>query len=670
MMVYKAAAHVLARSAPERNLYSEEQASMDTLEGFSPEDTTGFIAIQAIRAWRSITKLEPKSGKAFYTESREDGSTAIVEITKDGLDEVLPAEYSAKNTVYEYGGSPYAILPDGRIIFSNKGNTVHILDPETKEATHLTASPNLRYSDFDANPASPWVLANQEDHEHDTPDQVRNYIVAINTESGEVKRIRDNADFYYTPYFSFDGTKVAWLEWNHPDLPFDAAKLYCATWHPDGSVSDVRIVAGENREGVAEPRWGPDGSLFFGKEEGAYRKLFRISPGADSPAEIKLEGLDNAEFGELRWFQGSHTYAPLSSRFLVAAPVTLGVSKVIVVDLETSSWKEVTDTSILSEVMLDSVARLDENSFLIMGAGTTSAKALYRVDIGNSVQFTKLRDSTEEAFPASIYSQPESLTISSKGQPHRNIHGFLWLPHNPDYAAPDGDLPPLIMLSHGGPTSYTGLGLILRTQYFTSRGYAYFALNYNGSSAHGRAYREALFGDFGLVDSDDAAEFANYLAETGKTRRGAAGITGVSAGGYNTLRTLTRHPLTFAGGVCLSGISDIKLLDESTHKLESDYVEHLVLAPGVDKSEKGRLCRERSPLFDAHKTKAPLLLLHGKKDMVCPLDQAEQMANAIKEAGGDVKLIVAPDEGHGFSKPENVRMWLEEEERWWQRTLL
>lgn len=546
----------------------------------------------------------------------------------------------------------------------------------------------MRYSNFDANPASPWVLANQEDHEHDTPDQIRNYIVAINTETAELRRIRDDADFYYTPHFSFDGTKMAWLEWNHPDLPFDAAKLYSATWHPDGSISDVHLVAGEDREGVAEPRWAPDGSLFFGKEEGAFRKLFRLAPGADVPAEIKLEGLDSSEFGDLRWFQGrwdmgnicvnvdtllklvSHTYAPLSSRFLVAAPVALGVSKVIVVDLEAGSWKEVGDPSVLSEVILDSVARLDDTSFIVMGAGTTSALALYRVDIADPAQVIKLRDSTEEAFPDSIYSRPESLTISSKGQPHRKIHGFLWMPHNPDFVAPEGDLPPLIILSHGGPTSYTGLGLKLRIQYFTSRGYAYFALNYHGSIAHGRAYREALFGNFGLVDSDDAAESAIYLAETGRTRIGAAGITGTSAGGYNTLRTLTRHPLAFAGGVCLSGISDIKRLDESTHKLESDYTEHLVLAPGADKSEMDRICHERSPLFDAHKIKAPLLLLHGNKDMVCPLDQAEQMADAIKEAGGDVKLIVAPDEGHGFHQPVNVKMWLEEEEKWWRKTLL
>lgn len=233
-----------------------------------------------------------------------DGSNAIVEITSSGVKEVLPPDYDAKNSVYEYGGSPYAILPDDRIIFSNKGNTVHILNPDTKEVHRLTGTPNLRYSNFDANSSSPWVAANQEDHEQDRPDQIRNYIVAINTQTAEVRRILDTADFYYTPYYSPDGSKLAWLEWNHPDLPFDAAKLYSATWNPEGSVSNVRLVAGQDLDGVAEPRWGPDGTLFFGKEVEGYRRLFRIQPGTDTPVEVKLKGLESSEFGDLRWFQG------------------------------------------------------------------------------------------------------------------------------------------------------------------------------------------------------------------------------------------------------------------------------------------------------------------------------------------------------------------------------
>ncbi|KAK2683738.1 Peptidase S9, prolyl oligopeptidase, catalytic domain [Fusarium oxysporum f. sp. vasinfectum] len=611
----------------------------------------------------------PKSGRAFYTESREDGSTTIVEILKDSIKDILPSEYSSENSVYEYGGSTYAVLPDDRIIFSNKGDTVHILNPDSKEVDNLTGHSNLRYSNFEANLTSPWVLANQEDHEHDTPDGVRNYIVAINTETAEVKRILDTADFYYEPSFSPDGSKLAWLEWNHPELPFDSARLYTAAWN-DGTILDISLIVGKDREGVAEPRWGPDGSLFFGKEVGEYRRLFRILPGSDEHVEIKVNGIANAEFGGLRWFQGSHTYAPLSDRHLVASPFVLGKSRVILIDLESGRWKDIGDSQRLAEVQLDAVARLSNTSVLVVGSGETNAKALYRIDTEGSGQITQVRGSTDDGLPREFCSKPILKTIRSKGQPERELYGFLWLPHNPDFQAPEGDLPPLIMTSHGGPTSYTGPGLDPRTQYFTSRGYAVLAFNYKGSCAHGREYREALWGNWGLVDSDDAAEFADNLTSKGVVKLGGVGITGVSAGGYNTLRSLTRHPSTFTGGVCLSGVSDIKRLDDSTHKLESDYTDHLVLQKGIDKSEKDRICHERSPLFEAHKITAPLLLLHGGSDKITPLDQAQEMANAIKKAGGEVELIVVPEEGHGFGQPKNVRLWLEEEEKWWRKTLL
>lgn len=366
----------------------------------------------------------------------------------------------------------------------------------------------------------------------------------------------------------------------------------------------------------------------------------------------------------------SHTYAPLSDRHLVASPFILGKSRVILIDLESGRWKDIGDSQRLAEVQLDAVARLSNTSVLVVGSGETNAKALYRIDTEGSGQITQVRGSTDDGLPREFCSNPILKTIRSKGQPERELYGFLWFPHNPDFQAPEGDLPPLIMTSHGGPTSYTGPGLDPRTQYFTSRGYAVLAFNYKGSCAHGREYREALWGNWGLVDSDDAAEFADNLTSKGVVKLGGVGITGVSAGGYNTLRSLTRHPSTFAGGVCLSGVSDIKRLDDSTHKLESDYTDHLVLQKGVDKSEKDRICHERSPLFEAHKITAPLLLLHGGSDKITPLDQAQEMANAIKKAGGEVELIVVPEEGHGFGQPKNVRLWLEEEEKWWRKTLL
>ncbi|CAM1504414.1 Fc.00g020050.m01.CDS01 [Cosmosporella sp. VM-42] len=621
----------------------------------------------------SSPRIGLRSGRAFYIETREAGGKTIVEISQDGLRDVLPAEYSASNSVYEYGGPAYEVLPDDRIIFSNKDNTVHILNPDNGKVSLLTKGAKLRYANFSTHPDSNWVLAVGEDHTdatHDTPTKVKNYIVAINTETAEVKKILDSADFYYTPQFSPDGKNLVWLEWNHPNLPFDAANLYSAAWQPDGSISDIHLISGDRRQGVAEPRWGPDGSLFFGQETKGYRCLFRILPGKTEAVEIKLDDLDNAEFGEICWFQGSHTYTPLSERYLAAAPVVNGAAKLILIDLQANSWKPLADSSILTEVMLDSMSRLTDSSFLVVGSGTTNFQTLYRFDVGESGKYEKLRESTEETLPECNISRPESIKLSSEGLPSRDIHGFLWMPHNPDFDPPEDELPPLIMLSHGGPTAYMGSGLKLRVQYFTSRGYACFALNYTGSAGHGRQYRDALWGNWGLIDSDDAAECANYLIKTGKVKADGIGITGASAGGYNTLQSLTRYPKTFAGGVCLSGISELKRLDESTHKLESDYNDHLVLRPDSKREDRDQICHDRSPLYHVDNIKSPLLLLHGGKDRIVPLEQAQLMADAIHKNGGDVEMIVALGEGHGFSQPKNVKLWLKEEERWWQKTLL
>lgn len=225
-------------------------------------------------------------------------------MTSDGLQDILPSDFSVQNRVYEYGGSKLDVLPDDRIIFSNKDDTVRLLDPDSGEVQLVVQSDVLRYSSFCASHSSPWVLAIEEDHTFTDPYKVQNYIVAINVEKSAVVRVVSGSDFYYIPQFSLDGSRVSWLEWNHPDLPFSAGKLYVGDWRIDGSIRDARLVAGQNYESVAEPRWGPDGSLFFGKEMGSRRKLYRLRPNGESEEVIKLVGLDDAEFGEARLMEG------------------------------------------------------------------------------------------------------------------------------------------------------------------------------------------------------------------------------------------------------------------------------------------------------------------------------------------------------------------------------
>ncbi|GKT84441.1 dipeptidyl peptidase [Colletotrichum tofieldiae] len=293
--------------------------------------------------------------------------------------------------------------------------------------------------------------------------------------------------------------------------------------------------------------------------------------------------------------------------------------------------------------------------------------ALYKIDISTG-ETTTIRETTDEKLKDSLFSKPELVKFQSKGSPSRTIYSTLWMPRNPKFLAPENTLPPLVISSHGGPTGYTGSGLKLRTQYFTARGYAYLALNYTGSTGHGRDYREALFGHWGIVDADDAAEVANHLVEAGRV--GKVGIVGASAGGYNVLQALVRHPRTFDAGFCVCGVSDVKKLDESTHKLESEYMGALVLDPGMTEEQKEERYRERSPLFNADKIEAPLFLLHGIADTVVPIEQARLIYKAIRDKGGDVRIREVASEGHMFGKPGSPRLWLEEEEAWWRSYLI
>ena len=297
-------------------------------------------------------------------------------------------------------------------------------------------------------------------------------------------------------------------------------------------------------------------------------------------------------------------------------------------------------------------------------------QTLHQIDIRGSEYNTVISESIDKLLDLSWYSKPEHVEIDSISDPSRKVHGFLWLPRNPKHTAPEGQLPPLIVSAHGGPTGYSGCGLTQKVQYFTSRGYAYCLLNYNGSTGHGRTYRRNLYENWGIFDADDAADLASHFVSQGITRPGAAGITGLSAGGYNTLMALVRHPKAFAGGFCVSGISDLQRFDDTTHKLEYDYTPALVLPKGSSKEDKIKLYRERSALYHLDEIESPLFLLHGKADTVVPLEQASLMADALKKKGKEVEIIEVEDEGHMMAKPSSMRTWVSEEEKWWRRTLL
>jgi len=317
---------------------------------------------------------------------------------------------------------------------------------------------------------------------------------------------------------------------------------------------------------------------------------------------------------------------------------------------------------------MDCLAPLSSTAFIVIGSGFTTPRGVYDVEILENLETeaTLVRSSVDDQFPETLFSQPVPIRFTTLKAPHREVHGFFWPPHNPRYVAPEGERPPLIVFSHGGPTGFQSPGLDMRFQYFTSRGYAYFAINYTGSSGHGRAYREALFGEWGILDRDDVAEAVEYLAWSGRIDRERVGIEGGSAGGYNTLCSLTWHPSVFAGGVSYCGVSNIKNLAEETHKMESHYVEVLLRLEGKTREEREALFAARSPLYHAGNITAPLLLVHGDADV----EQSREIKRKIQGRGGDAELVVLKGEGHMFERADSWLKIVVEAEKWWRKTLL
>lgn len=320
--------------------------------------------------------------------------------------------------------------------------------------------------------------------------------------------------------------------------------------------------------------------------------------------------------------------------------------------------------------MLDAVVRLTDSSVLMVAQSATLSQALYMVDLEQPDLSVMIRSASDEEDPQTFFSIPEPLCINSCQRPARSTYGFLWMPYNKDFGAKKGCLPPLIIDAHGGPTWMAGSGLNLKIQYFTSRGYAYAALNYTGSTGYGKEYRDALFGNWGIIDAADAAECAKHLESAGRVDGKAIGISGHSAGGYLVLQCLTLYHDVFAGGVCAAGVSDVKALSDSTHKLELHYADMLLGCSGASDDEKIALYRDRSAIHHVDRIRSPLLMVHGELDTVVPIDQMRAMATALERKGADAKLVEVAGEGHMLDDPRAVKIWLQEEEAWWKKTLL
>ncbi len=587
----------------------------------------------------------------YWIESRptETGRYVIVRRSPNGtMTDITPPPFNARTRVHEYGGGAFCV-DDGIVYFANFADQRVYRQEPGGDPRPITPNLPLRYADFAPDRARGRLICVREDHRqaHGAEQDAINTIVALDTSGGDLDQggtvLISGADFYSNPRISPDGTRLAWLSWNHPNMPWDGTELWVGDIAADGSIVSPRRIAGGLEESIFQPEWSPDGVLHFVSDRTGWWNLYRWRGDHAEP----LAPME-AEFGEPQWVFGQSTYAFASPSRIICSYTQSG--RWYAGDLDATVPRL---TTIPAPWTVVDTIRVGNGFAVFRAASPTEPMALVKRDLTPG-QTEVIRRSASVEIDSGYISVPGEIAFPTEGG--QTAYGFYYPPKNRDYQGPEGELPPLIVISHGGPTGSTSPMFSLQTQYWTSRGFAILDVNYGGSTGYGRAYRERLNGKWGIVDVDDCVNGARFLAAEGLVDGNRLTIRGWSASGYTTLAALTFRSV-FQAGASHYGISDLEALVRDTHKFESRYLDRLI-APYPE-------CRdvyiERSPIYHVDRLSCPLILFQGLEDKVVPPNQAQMMYDAVKAKGLPVALVLFEGEQHGFRKAENIRRSLDGE---------
>jgi dipeptidyl aminopeptidase/acylaminoacyl peptidase len=595
-------------------------------------------------------------GNVYWLEGRpaEGGRNIIVRRTPDGqTSDVTPPPFDVRTRVHEYGGGDFLVV-DGAVYFSNFADQrLYRLDA-SGEPQPVTPEVALWYADgiFDRGRSRARsggrIICVREDHTEPDHEAV-NTIASIDLASGEShspicdRVLVSGHDFYAAPRLSPDGTRLAWLAWNHPNMPWDSTELWVGEIQADGSLEHAESVAGGADESIFQPEWSPDGTLHFISDRTGWWNLYRLQDGQVEPL-IEME----AEFGLPQWVFGMRTYAFESAQRIICAYTQQGTWQLASLDTETRELENIeTPYTSISEV------HAAPGRVVFHGGSPTKPTSIVQLNLATG-QIEALRRASAVEIDPSYLSPPQAIEFPTENG--LTAHAFFYAPHNRDYAAPPDELPPLLVLSHGGPTGTTSSTFRLAVQYWTSRGFAVLDVNYGGSTGYGRTYRQRLEGQWGVVDVDDCANSARYLAECGQVDGDRLIIHGGSAGGYTTLCALTFRDV-FKAGASYYGIGDLEALAKETHKFESRYLDRLV-GPYPEERD---LYVARSPINFTDRLSCPVIFFQGLQDRVVLPSQAEKMVEALRKKRVPVAYLSFEGEQHGFRRAENIKRSMEAE---------
>jgi dipeptidyl aminopeptidase/acylaminoacyl peptidase len=572
----------------------------------------------------------------------EEGRYVIVRRCADGtVNDVMPAPYSARTRVHEYGGGAYLVDGD-TVYFSNWHDQLLYRQEPGAEPQPIASRTGLRYADGVIERQRGRLLCIREDHTIDG--EAANAIVSIDLAGGQQQQVLASGnDFYASPRISPDGSRLAWLTWNHPNMPWNGTELWVGRLRDDGSLQLAERVAGGADESIFQPEWSPDGVLTFVSDRTGWWNLYAHRDGQIGPL-VEME----AEFGRPQWVFGMSTYAFVSDERLVCAYCRNGLWHLASVDTETREMSRIATQ--FTEI---AGVQAQGDRVVFRGGSPTEAMSVVQLDL-NTGRTEVLRRSTETELDTGYLSTPETVDFpTADGQ---SAHAFFYPPTNRDYVGPPGERPPLLVVSHGGPTGAATSTLNLAVQYWTSRGIGVLDVNYRGSSGYGRRFRQSLEGNWGVADVEDCATGALHLVEQDRVDGDRLIIRGGSAGGYSTLCALT-FGADFKAGASYFGVSDLEALASDTHKFESRYLDQLV-GPYPEARE---LYLERSPIHHAELLSCPVIFFQGLEDKVVPAEQAEMMVAALRRKGVPVAYIAFEGEQHGFRRAQSIRRALEGE---------
>ena len=585
-----------------------------------------------------------------WNESRplEQGRYVLVRRDADGtLRDLNPAPFNARSRAHEYGGGAFALLADHTLVFCHDDDQqLHVLAADATTPRRLTNEAQMRYADAVHDASRARLIAVREDHRHGDIDAVTT-LVGIDLVDGTATVLAAGHDFFSSPCVSPDGRRLAWLSWDHPDMPWDASTLWLADIAADGSLANVSRIAGgrgehDDGESIFQPSWSPRGELHFVSDRSGWWNLYRLRGG-----EVQALHPMAAEFGVPQWAFGTSTYGFDERGRIVCSMVRNAAATLALLDPDTGRFDEIAMPFNSIEEL-----RVGAGFAVFLGASPTEPEAVIRLDLASGAWQILRSTSTTHPDPDFV-SVPEAITFASDGA---IAHAFFYRPMNRDTAAPGGELPPLLVVSHGGPTGSTDAAFKWSFQYWTSRGFAIVDVNYRGSTGYGRAYRQALNGQWGVVDVDDAIAAARYLTERGDVDAQRVAIRGASAGGFTTLAALTFHRF-FKAGASHYGIGDLEALAKDTHKFESRYLDRLIGPYPLDRAR----YIERSPIRNTDQLASPMILFQGSEDKAVPPDQARAMFEAVKAKGLPVALLMFEGEQHGFRRAATIRRALEAE---------